>query len=56
VRAALSAIALLLERGYGKAPQDLGAHANSDVSRMSDQELSDEILCWAAKVRSTHSA
>jgi hypothetical protein len=38
VRAALSAIAVLLERGYGKVPQDLGADANADVSGMSDQE------------------
>ena len=53
VRAALSAIAVLLERGYGKAPQDLGADANPDVARMSDQELDAELLRWAAKIAAT---
>ena len=50
VRAALSAIAVLLERGYGKVPQDLGADANADVSGMSDQELNAEILRLAADI------
>src|SRR5215208_1674568 len=56
VRAALSALAVLLERGYGKGPQDLGADANGDVSRMSSQELNAEILRAAATIRSTHRA
>jgi len=50
VRAALSAIAVLLERGYGKVPQDLGADANADVSGMSDQELNAGILRLAADI------
>jgi len=44
---------VLLERGYGKAPQDLGADANPDVARMSDQELDAELLRWAAKIAAT---
>ena len=39
---------MLLERGYGKAPQDVDA--NADVSRMSDQELNAEILRVAADI------
>jgi hypothetical protein len=41
---------VLLERGYGKVPQDLGADADADISGMSDQELNAEILRLAADV------
>jgi hypothetical protein len=50
-RAQLAAIALLLDRGYGKAPQTIDFHASvTPVSEEAVAQLSDEELNWALRI------
>ena len=51
VRHAMTAISLLLDRGYGKTPQDVALNELPDPRLMSDAELEAELLRFAAKVR-----
>ena len=49
-RDAIAAITVLLDRGYGKVRQELEVDVRPDVRALSDQELEDRLLEFAAKV------